>query len=64
LSKRVTRLDWVRGRIHSQLGDLALIAWKRAQAREEFEMALQFSERGGDRVAAKEARQKLSAVKR
>jgi tetratricopeptide (TPR) repeat protein len=56
--------DWVRGRIHSQLGDLALTAGKRSQARQEFETALDFSERGGDRMAAKEARQKLSAVKR
>jgi tetratricopeptide (TPR) repeat protein len=56
--------DWVRGRIHRQLGDLALTAGKRTQARQEFEMALDFSERGGDRVAAKEARQKLSAIKR
>jgi Flp pilus assembly protein TadD len=56
--------DWVRGRIHGQLGDLALAAGKRTQARHEFEMALDFSERGGDRVAVKEARQKLSAIKR
>jgi tetratricopeptide (TPR) repeat protein len=56
--------DWVRGRIHAQLGDLALTAGQRTQARQEFEVALDFSERGGDRVAVKEARQKLSALKR
>jgi tetratricopeptide (TPR) repeat protein len=53
--------DWVRGRIHSQLGDLALTAGKRTEARQEFEMALDFSERGGDRIAVKEVRQKLRA---
>jgi hypothetical protein len=56
--------DWVRGRIHSQLGDLALTAGNRMQARQEFETALDFSERGGDRMAVKDVRQKLSAVKR
>ena len=55
--------DWVRGRIHGQLGDLALVAGERARARREFEMALEFSERGGDRSAVKESKQKLNALK-
>jgi len=56
--------DWVRGRIHGQLGDLALIAGERMHARQEFEIAIDFSERGGDRAAAKEAKQKLSSLNR
>ena len=55
--------DWVRGRIHGQLGDLALAAGERVHARREFEMAIEFSERGGDRSAVKDAKQKLSALK-
>jgi Flp pilus assembly protein TadD len=56
--------DWVRGRIHGQLGELALTAGDRDGARREFQEALRFSERGGDGSAAKDARQKLSALKR
>jgi tetratricopeptide (TPR) repeat protein len=56
--------DWVRGRIHRQLGELALVAGERASARREFEVAIEFSERGGDRPAVRDARQKLSALKR
>ena len=56
--------DWVRGRIHSQLGDLALTAGDRMAARLQFESALSYSERGGDAVAVAETRRKLSALKR
>lgn len=55
--------DWVRGRLHGQLGDLALTAGEHERARREFEVALDFSERGGDRAAVKDARQKLSALR-
>ena len=54
--------DWVQGRIHSQLGDLALVAGERARARQEFGLAVEFSERGGDRSASKDAKQKLKAT--
>lgn len=56
--------DWVSGRIHRQLGELALVAGERAGARREFEVAVEFSERGGDRTGVKEAKQRLSALKR
>ena len=56
--------DWVRGRIHRELGDLALSAGDRNEAKRQFEEALRFSERGGDAVAVAETRRKLSAVKR
>lgn len=56
--------DWIRGRIYAQLGELALIAGERAQARRQFEAALRSSERGGNRTAVKETKQKLNALKR
>lgn len=56
--------DWVRGRIHGGLGDLALTAGDRARARLQFETALNFSERGSDAVAVAEARRKLRALQR
>jgi hypothetical protein len=56
--------DWVRGRIHRELGDLAIAAGEHARGRQEFDLAIHFSERGGDRAAAREAKQKLSALKR
>ena len=55
--------DWVRGRIHGQLGELAVVAGERVRARLQFEMAIEFSERGGDRSAAKDAKQKLSGLR-
>jgi tetratricopeptide (TPR) repeat protein len=55
--------DWVRGRIHGQLGDLALAAGDRAGAQREFEAAIGFSERGGDRAAVTDAKQKLSRLR-
>ena len=56
--------DWVRGRIHRELGDLALTGGDRIGAKRQFEEALSFSERGGDAVAVAETRRKLSALKR
>jgi len=56
--------DWVAGRIHGQLAELAVVAGERDSARREFESALDYSARGGDRAAVKEARQKLNALKR
>jgi tetratricopeptide (TPR) repeat protein len=56
--------DWVRGRIHGYLGELAANAGERERARHEFETAVDYSTRGGDRLAVKDARQKLSVLKR
>jgi tetratricopeptide (TPR) repeat protein len=56
--------DWVAGRIHGQLGDVALEAGERDRARREFELALDLSARGGDGLAVKDVRQKLNALKR
>lgn len=55
--------DWVRGRIHGQLGDLALTAGEPARARREFGAAIEFCERGGDRAAVRDAKQKLSRLR-
>ena len=52
--------DWVQGRIHSELGDLALAAGDRAAARRHFALAIVFAERGGDRMAEKDCKTKLS----
>ena len=54
--------DWVRGRIHSELGDLALAAGDRAAASRHFTLAIVFAERGGDRMAEKDCKTKLSRV--
>jgi tetratricopeptide (TPR) repeat protein len=56
--------DWVRGRIHSQFGELALVAGETTRARSEFEAALEFFQRGGDRTAARDTKLKLSRLKR
>jgi tetratricopeptide (TPR) repeat protein len=56
--------DWVRGRIHGELGDLALTAGDRAGAQRQFEAALDFSGRGGDKPEMDEAKRKLSALRR
>lgn len=55
--------DWVRGRIHRQLGEVALVAGEPVRARRQFEMAVEFSERGGDRSAVKDAKRKLRALR-
>jgi tetratricopeptide (TPR) repeat protein len=56
--------DWIRGRIHGQLGDLALAAGDRAQARRHFAAAIEYSGRGGDRASEDRAEQKLRVTKR
>jgi tetratricopeptide (TPR) repeat protein len=55
--------DWVRGRLHAQLGDLALAAGDRAHARREFEAAFEFSERGGDQFTARDVKRKLGTLR-
>ncbi|MEO8520618.1 MAG: hypothetical protein ABI603_04600 [Acidobacteriota bacterium] len=56
--------DWVRGRIHVQLGDLAVVGGELVRARLEYDAALGFAERGGDRAVVKDAKQKASALAR
>ena len=56
--------DWVRGRIHAQLGDLAVASGDRALARREYQTALGFAERGGDRSGIRNVKQKASALGR
>lgn len=56
--------DWVRGRLHIQLGDLALETGDRPLARREYRTAIEASDRGGDREAAKDTKRKLNALGR
>jgi len=55
---------WVRGRIHCQLGDLALSGGEPDRARREFQAALAYSERGGDQVGVARARRGMEALGR
>ena len=56
--------DWVRGRIHAELGELAISAGERAAAQRELQAAVEYSERGGDANAVKAAKQKLRSLGR
>lgn len=56
--------DWVRGRILAKLGLLALAAGDRATARRQLTAAIEYSNRGGDRAAATEAKRALEGVPR
>jgi tetratricopeptide (TPR) repeat protein len=56
--------DWVRGRILAKLGALALAAGDAATARRQYQAAIDYSDRGGDRAAAKDAKRALDAVPR
>jgi len=56
--------DWVSGRIHAQLGDLALNAGDRSRARREFDMAIEFSRRGGDAAAVSDVKRKVRGLSR
>lgn len=54
--------DWVRGRILAKLGLLALAAGDQATARRQLTAAIEYSDRGGDRAAAKDAKRVLDGV--
>jgi tetratricopeptide (TPR) repeat protein len=56
--------DWVRGRIHRQLGDLATLSGESVRARREYTTALALAESSGDDTAAREATQRLAALDR
>lgn len=59
-----TPRDWVRGRIHCQLGDLALSGGEPDRARREFQAALAYSERGGDQTGIARARRAMEGMGR
>jgi len=54
--------EWVRGRIHRQLGDLALRRGDRRQARQEYETALEWCSRAGDRAEVDAIKQQLKSL--
>jgi len=56
--------DWIRGRLHQQLGALALAAGDVPGARREFDAAIHYSRKGGDAVAADVARRSRHALPR
>ena len=60
----LTPRDWVRGRIHCQLGDLALSGGEPDRARREFQTALAYAERGGDQAGVARARRAMEEMGR
>jgi tetratricopeptide (TPR) repeat protein len=54
--------DWVRGKIYVNLGLIALAAGDRATARRHLEAAVEYSDRGGDRSASRDAKQMLNGL--
>ena len=56
--------DWIRGRIHAELAELASAAGEPERARQQYEDALLYSDRAGDASAAQQARRKLGALPR
>ena len=56
--------DWVRGRIHAQLGRIAVATGDMERARREFLAAIEFSQRGGDGETSKEAKDSLDSTTR
>jgi tetratricopeptide (TPR) repeat protein len=55
--------DWVRGRAHAELGQLALAAGNRELARQEYRLAMELATRGNDPVGREEANALLRAVR-
>lgn len=51
--------DWVRGRVHTELGKLADLAGHRVRAREEYEAAIRLGEADKDAIGVAEAKQLL-----
>ena len=56
--------DWVRGRVHFELGKLAVSNRDAADARVQLEGAVEFGERGGDAATVREARKLLRPARR
>jgi tetratricopeptide (TPR) repeat protein len=55
--------DWVRGRAHAEVGQLALKAGDREQARREYRLAIELAERGNDPLGKTEAQALLRRVR-
>jgi tetratricopeptide (TPR) repeat protein len=55
--------DWVRGRAHAELGQLAFKAGDREQARREYRLALELATRGNDPSGKREAEALLQRVR-
>jgi tetratricopeptide (TPR) repeat protein len=56
--------DWVRGRAHAELGQLAVKTGDREQARREYRLAIELAERGNDPLGKSEAETLLAGVPR
>ena len=56
--------DWVRGKILAKLGLLAIAAGDTGTARRQLEAAIEYSDRGGDRSAARDAKRTLDRLPR
>ena len=55
--------DWVRGRAHAELGQLAFRAGDREQARREYRLAIELATRGNDPSGKAEAQSLLRQVR-
>ena len=55
--------DWVRGRAHAELGQLALKAGNREQARQQYRLAIELATRGNDPTGQSEAETLLRSVR-
>jgi tetratricopeptide (TPR) repeat protein len=55
--------DWVRGRAHAELGQIAQKSGDREQARREYRLAIQLAIRGNDPIGQREAEALLSNVR-
>jgi tetratricopeptide (TPR) repeat protein len=55
--------DWVRGRAHAEMGQLALKGGNSEQARQEYRLAIQLAERGNDPIGKAEAEKLLGQVR-
>jgi tetratricopeptide (TPR) repeat protein len=54
--------EWVRGRIHAELGELAERRGEHGPARNHYALAIQFSQGGGDQATAKGTRRRLAGT--
>jgi tetratricopeptide (TPR) repeat protein len=55
--------DWVRGRAHAELGQLAARAGRREQAREHYRLAIELATRGNDPTGQSEAETLMGSVR-